>query len=288
MSPSWSKCISLPPLPSFSLRPSAPSYIVCTDFDGTVTTADSDARMLLELGVGPEQRQLLNKAVANGAITLKHAYQIMMSEISLRHSYEDALSIAARTLKFDPGFRSFWYWCLQSGTPLVVISSGLKDVIKAALENHLGPEASQIQVVANDVHWHTYRAGEPHIQYDFKFRHPESSEGLVKQRILDQLRSTSASLSGKSKPRCIFIGDGVSDFTAARSADLLFVKEGTGTNDLKTHCDRLRIPHRVFGNFHHILNAVGACVEGRTSLDDILYEDSLKETAVVDGWSLVS
>lgn len=66
----------------------------------------------------------------------------MMSEISLRHSYEDALSIAARStttltsrlsaarsnfgliaLKFDPGFKKFWAWCQESGTPLVVISS---------------------------------------------------------------------------------------------------------------------------------------------------------------------
>lgn len=76
----------------------------------------------------------------------------------------------------------------------------------------------------------------------------------------------------------------------ARSADLLFVKIGAGANDLKTHCDRLKIPYLPFTNFFNILNAVGACVEGRTNRDDLLWENSFGRTHAVDedGWSLVS
>lgn len=76
---------------------SPPAYIVFSDFDGTITTAESDARFLAALGFGPERRLLLNHAVLNGSVSVKHAHSLMMAEISMRHPYEEALAIASRS-----------------------------------------------------------------------------------------------------------------------------------------------------------------------------------------------
>ena len=117
-----------------------------------------------------------------------------------------------------------------------------------------------------------------------KFRHPENPQGLVKSRITDEFRSATR-LLWKPRPRCIFIGDGVSNyiagdcfsflelftypltpFYAAGWTNLLFVKvkpDGAGVNDLKEHCDRLRLPNQPSATLYHALNVIGALVESR-------------------------
>jgi 2-hydroxy-3-keto-5-methylthiopentenyl-1-phosphate phosphatase len=67
-------------------------------------------------------------------------------------------------------------------------------------------------------------------------------------------------------PLLFFFGDGVSDMSAAKHADVLFVKtKEDGENDLHAYCDREGIKHILFPNFSHALNVVKDIVEGKTT-----------------------
>ncbi|KNZ58252.1 uncharacterized protein VP01_1967g4 [Puccinia sorghi] len=108
-------------------------------------------------------------------------------------------------------------------------------------------EADRMEIVANEVD--TSKGSGPG-EWTIKYRHPESA------------------LS--PRPTIFFCGDGVSDLSAARSADCLFVKlkEGTG-NDLAKHCESEGIKHVKFHSFHEVKNTVQSVVEGKTKVEDV-------------------
>ncbi len=61
------------------------------------------------------------------------------------------------------------------------------------------------------------------------------------------------------------------DMSAARHADVLFVKEKPdGENDLAAYCNREGIPHILFADFGRALGVVSAIVEGRTTAKQAL------------------
>lgn len=168
-------------------------------------------------------------------------------------------------------------------------------IIRAILENLIGKEeADRIEIVANEVD--TSKGSGPG-QWTIKYRHPESSvlpshtivpwflplhsgcmliedEGLRsiysgfghdKDRCISPYRSLS------ERPTIFFCGDGVSDLSAARSADCLFVKlkEGTG-NDLAKHCESEGIKHVKFHSFNEVKQVVESVVEGKKKVEDVL------------------
>lgn len=58
----------------------------------------------------------------------------------------------------------------------------------------------------------------------------------------------------------VFCGDGVSDISAARKADVLFARNG---RDLVTYCERHEIPYIGFDSFEEIEKTVVDIVEGK-------------------------
>lgn len=65
----------------------------------------------------------------------------------------------------------------------------------------------------------------------------------------------------------------MSDLSAARAADLLFVKViPNHTNDLSVHCIRENIPFVQFAQFTQVKDAVEAVVTGTKTIDALLAE----------------
>jgi 2-hydroxy-3-keto-5-methylthiopentenyl-1-phosphate phosphatase len=65
----------------------------------------------------------------------------------------------------------------------------------------------------------------------------------------------------------VFCGDGVSDISAARKADILFARNG---KDLVTYCERHQIPYIGFDSFEEIQKVVADLAEGRSKLEKML------------------
>lgn len=246
-------------------------FIVFTDFDGTITTEDSNDHMTDNLGYGRKKRRELNIEVLGGKTTFRDAFKDMIESVSAKHSFEECREIVKKNIKLDPGFKDFLEWCKSANVPVVIVSSGMVPIIRAILENLIGKEeADKIQIVANEA---DISKGSGPGQWTIKYRHPESGFGHDKDRCISPYRSLT------KRPIIFFCGDGVSDISAARSADCLFakVKEGTG-NDLVKHCEREGIKHVEFESFLEVRDHVQSVVGRKKNLEDLLSQSKRVST----------
>ncbi|KAI0823489.1 HAD-like domain-containing protein [Trametes gibbosa] len=236
-------------------------FVVLSDWDGTITTRDSNDYLTDTLGFGPEKRRQGNLDVLTGNNTFRDAFREMLESVSANgHTFEECKEVLKKNISLDSGFRDFYRYCKEHDIPIVIISSGMAPLIRAVLSNLIGEEDSQtIEIVSNEVEV------QPDGKWEIKYRHPTSGFGHDKSQAILPYRELD------DPPTVFFFGDGVSDMSAARHADVLYVKtkEG-GDNDLAAYCQRERIPHILFEDFGHALRSVCAIVEGKTSVKDAL------------------
>lgn len=140
-------------------------------------------------------------------------------------------------------------------------------IIRAVLENLMGDEAAEIEIIANDVKY-TDPEGKGNT-WEIVYRHPESGFGHDKSQSIIPYREIAGG------PTLFFAGDGVSDLSAARHADLLFTKVSEkGNTDLLEYCIRQNIPHVKFRTFDSVLEKVKLVVEGKKTTQDIIAEET--------------
>jgi len=236
-------------------------FVVLSDWDGTITTHDSNDYMTDNLGMGKEQRRALNFEVLDGRMTFRDSFKEMLDSVSVKHPFEECKEILKKNIHLDPGFTPFFQWCKQNDIPFVIVSSGMDPLIRAVLSEHIGPEdAAHIDIVSNDVNLHP---ADPKYKWEIQYRHPSSGFGHDKSQAILPYRKL------PNPPLLFFFGDGVSDLSAARHADVLFVKlKADGENDLHTFCVRNGIPHILFKEFDGALAIVKAIVAGETTKEE--------------------
>lgn len=128
----------------------SPKYIFFTDFDGTITTRDSNDFMTDNLGFGQALRKQGNKDVLHGTKTFRDSFQEMMD--SIKTPYSKCIQTLIENIKLDPGFKEFFEWARENNMPVVILSGGMEPIIRALLVHLMGEkEASEIQIVSNQV-----------------------------------------------------------------------------------------------------------------------------------------
>ncbi|KAG6872469.1 hypothetical protein C0995_009468 [Termitomyces sp. Mi166 len=191
----------------------------------------------------------------------KDSFQEMLESVATAgHTFEECKEVLRQNIKLDPGFKDFYAWCKENDVPVIIVSSGMAPLIRAVLSNLIGEEsANEIEIISNDVTIH------PDGKWEIKYRHPSSGFGHDKSQAILPYRDL------PDPPTLFFFGDGVSDISAARHADLLFVKvKGDGENDLSTYCTREGIKHMLFEDFSHALPVVQSVVAGETTVAKVL------------------
>ena len=197
----------------------------------------------------------------NGTRTFRDAFREMLqSVVANGHSFEECKEVLRRDIKLDPGFKVFYDWCKANDVPLIIVSSGMAPLIRAVLSNLVGEEAAnEIDIIANDVNI------SPDGKWEIQYRHPSSGFGHDKSQSILPYRELS------SPPTLFFFGDGVSDISAARHADLLFVKaKPDGENDLAAYCIREKITHVLFEDFSQVLPVVQSIVKGGKTVAQVV------------------
>ncbi|KAA8901446.1 HAD-like domain-containing protein [Sphaerosporella brunnea] len=234
--------------------------IVFSDFDGTITLTDSNDFLTDNIGYGYKRRRELNIEILEGRWTFRDAFRDMLSSVGSKTPFEECKKLLIENIQLDPGFKPFFEWCQSNDVPIIVLSSGMKPLIRALLDHFLGAEnAEKIQIVANDVKIH------PDGTWEVVFC-DESHFGHDKSRAIKPYREAREKLPKEKWPTFFYCGDGVSDLSAARETDLLFAKAG---HDLITYCKREGVPYKVFHSFEDILRDVKDVVEGRKTTDEI-------------------
>jgi len=185
---------------------------------------------------------------------------MLKSVVANGHTFEKCKEILRTNIKLDPGFKKFYTWCKSNDIPVIIVSSGMAPLIRVVLSNLVGDEAAnEIEIIANDV------TVFPDGTWDIKFRHPTSNFGHDKSQAILHYRRLA------SPPTLFFFGDGVSDISAAKHADLLFVKkELDGENDLSVYCQREGIKHAVFDEFSKVLPVVDSIVKGTKTIQEVV------------------
>ncbi|KAG9240982.1 HAD-like domain-containing protein [Calycina marina] len=237
----------------------SPKFVFFTDFDGTITTRDSNDFMTDNLGYGKEKRVAGNQDVLHGRSSFRDAFSDMMDSISL--PFDKCIQTLVDNIVLDPYFKEFYEWSRENNVPVVVLSGGMTPVIKALLAHLVGEGAEHIQIVSNDVAPREGKSINEESGWQIVF-HDDSHFGHDKSLEIAPYHA----LPDNERPVMFYAGDGVSDLSAAKETDLLFAKKG---HDLVNYCVREDVPFTLFSDWSIILAKVKLIVEGKTTVQEV-------------------
>ena len=211
--------------------PPASDLVVYVDYDGTITDQDTFAVLARDL-VPPPRWQQLEDELAQGTLTLREMLSIHASY--MRSSLAEADAILVQRVAFDASFGDFVAECERQKVAVAVLSSGVAALITCALQRH---GLARVQLLASDV------SIEPQ---GWVFHHrDESANGHDKAATVRR-----AQAAGQ---KVVFIGDGVSDYAAALTADIRFAKRG---RPLEGFLRERQIPFTAFTTFTQVQAAL--------------------------------
>ncbi|KAG0165329.1 hypothetical protein DFQ28_008946 [Apophysomyces sp. BC1034] len=223
---------------------------VFTDFDGTLSLDDTGLLLIDDhRSMGPERRRVIEHKIMDGSITYKDGLQEMWDSVKI--NWDEAWAEYLDDCRVDPGFPDFNDYCRERGYPVTIVSSGLHPLVSKIMTNFLGEKANDIDIIANN--------GEVHDRTWKIIWRDDSQYGNDKSRTLKQAREAAT-------PDTIFVfcGDGVSDISAARHADVLFARKD---RDLETYCLRENIPFVAFDTFKDVHEVVQKLVEQKAKIE---------------------
>ncbi|KAI9313642.1 HAD-like domain-containing protein [Dichotomocladium elegans] len=223
---------------------------VFTDFDGTLSLDDTGLMLIDDhRSLGPERRRELEHLILTDKITYKQGLSEMWAAVHI--SWEEAWAEYLDNCRIDPGFPAFNDFCRERGYPVTIISSGLYPLLSKIMTNFLGDKAKDIQIISNNaqVEGRNWK-----IQY-----RDDSEYGNDKSRTILAAREAAS-------PDTIFVfcGDGVSDISAAKHADVLFARKG---KDLDTYCKMHKIPFIAFDTFDEVHTVVKKLADGKAKIE---------------------
>ncbi|TPX36360.1 hypothetical protein SmJEL517_g01521 [Synchytrium microbalum] len=238
--------------------------IVFSDFDGTISLQDTGT-ILIDHCMGKENRRKLDFCVIDGSLKGAEVLKIMWENVNL--TYAEAMDML-KDIKMDEDFSTFVQFCQRHSVPVTVLSAGLDTLVKQFLKKELGSNIDAISVIANGLKLTDRR-------WEIVF-HDDSQYGHDKGKSIRKAKATygrhepvtnfispatvlkpESDLTTLPLPLVIFVGDGVSDISAAREADILFAKRGL---DLEDWCLKEGVTYTAFDRFSEVLDVVRAVV----------------------------
>ncbi|KAG0041822.1 hypothetical protein BGZ83_001270 [Gryganskiella cystojenkinii] len=230
----------------------SPSIHVFSDFDGTICLEDTGC-ILIDAGIGAEKRIEMDVKILNHEMTFLEAMDQWWGHVNV--TYDEGLALL-KPCELDPAFKKVFAYLNQHQIPFTILSCGLDIVIRDYLSWTLGKEeAANVEILANyckveDKNWIvTYRDTSPH-SHDKSVAIKEAR--AQKKEGEDQI--------------IVFCGDGISDLSAAREADVLFARRG---KNLEKYCRTHKIPFLAFDTFEEVYDIVHGLNENKFGLDHV-------------------
>lgn len=235
-------------------------YVFLTDFDGTITLLDSNDHMVDTYGMGYAERRKINDDIVAERIGFRDGFRKMLE--SVHRPFPEMQELVRRDVKLDPGFKEFHAFAKANNIPVVVVSSGMTPILRAIFSNLIGEEeASKLEIISNDVKFtDPEQKGDT---WEIVYRHPDNFFGHDKSLSIEPFRQL------PKKPLLFFAGDGISDMSAARHADVLFVKDKQD-NDLATYCNQHNIGYHLFKDWTVPKKMLEKLLNGEMSRDELI------------------
>lgn len=207
--------------------------IVFCDFDGTITEQETLEKVFNKFA--PVIWQPVKKELVSGKITVQKAVSKTINSIGAS-CYDDILEY---TLNFSirPGFEALLGFLESRNVPMVILSGGIRGMV----ETRLGKLINRMHAVfAADV--------DTSGQY---LRTISAYEG--KTELVDKVRVMKLFNTKEN----IAIGDGITDFNMARTADLVFARA-----ELARFLNENKIPYTPWSDFFDICEHLKAHFSG--------------------------
>jgi HAD superfamily phosphoserine phosphatase-like hydrolase len=208
-------------------------FAVFVDFDGTITDIDT-FDPLVRAAAGDDAWAAIDGPLVAGEITLREAMRRQAALV--RFTRAEALAFLAERAHVDPTFGSFVRAVRAHGGAISVVSSGIATVIHDALAR----AGVEVAVRANDVDFAPDGWTMSFVD--------ASDNGHDKAAHVRAARAAGIAT--------VFIGDGISDFAAAREADRRFAKAGRA---LEAYCRERELRCTSFTSFAEITAALFGC-----------------------------
>lgn len=207
------------------------NYVICCDFDGTITLKDTGKELLNTLT--DKDWQYYDKLVIEGEIGTRAALVRQWGMIDYT-TMEDIDSIVGK-IEIDPSFRDFYNWIKSENLQFLIISDGFRTYIKKILQNH------QINIPNHQIRANDMKLKDNKIALEFLTEQCVHGCANCKYSHVNNLR--------KENSKIIYIGDGLSDIFPARElADIIFARENEDLAIKLANDERLR----VFSDFNQI------------------------------------
>ena len=216
-----------------------PRVVALVDFDGTAA-AQNVAETLLERYGGDDWKRH-REAFRNGDMTLRDYQERAFNGVD---ATIDEMSEGLRELcRPREGFAEFVSFCQTNDIQMLIVTNGLHFYVDSVLA-HAGIEGVAVCAVGCE--------GEPHtLRYSYPWDTETCQEwGNCKCRVLEESRTAGAA-------KTVMIGDGYSDYCAARHADAAFARA-----TMRGHCDANGVAYLPFEDFHDILTAFHTSIPG--------------------------
>lgn len=202
--------------------------IIQCDFDGTIITNNLSA--LLREQFANSEWQSIEADYLAGHLTVEESNRRQF--LLIKESRDLLQSFVRQNIKVRPGFLDFVKHCQSTTLRLVIVSSGLDFYIKTVLKS-IGIPKAEVYCAST-----VFEQGNIVINYFDPEGYPITNG--FKRRYMTWLRNQGSPI--------IYIGDGLSDFDAAKSAEYVFA-----TGHLHRLLDVASIPHYSFSSFTDIV-----------------------------------
>ena len=199
-------------------------WAVFVDFDGTITDRDT-FDVLVPIFATKAVWDETERGLDDGTLTIRDA--LARQAAFVRGGHAEIAALLRREVRVDPSFAPFARACVAAGVALTIVSSGVESIIRDRLAE-IG--LADLPVVANAV------VPNP-AGWEMRFR-DAAENGTDKTALVAAAIARGA--------RTIFIGDGRSDYEAARAADIRFAKIGL---PLERHLTERGIAFEPFATF---------------------------------------
>ena len=148
---------------------------------------------------------------------------------SIQAPYQECIDLLLQDIELDPHFNDFFKWANANNVPVIVLSSGMTDIIRPLLKKLVGPEADNIDIICNEMVDKPGMTRDQAGGWNIKF-HDDSGFGHDKSLTIRPYAEHFEKHPSEPRPTMLYAGDGVSDLSAARETNLLFAKKGRGNS----------------------------------------------------------
>ncbi|MFJ7953358.1 2-hydroxy-3-keto-5-methylthiopentenyl-1-phosphate phosphatase [Lysinibacillus sp. NPDC096418] len=217
--------------------------IIFCDFDGTITATDNIVS-LMEHFV-PEESEKIAKDIIAQTISFKDGVSAMFELLST-HQKEEVIQYLLNTAVIREGFGEFVQYAHSHDIPFYIISGGVDFFIEPMIEK-FGPFAG-IYCNRADFSGQQIKLLYPNSCDEECAKYEVQGCGCCKPSVM---RAVTQDNHFK-----IVIGDSISDFEAAKQADLVLARD-----HLIGRCEELQIPYKPFETFHDCLDVVKELIE---------------------------